>query len=504
MTAGFGGKRGWPPVVASVLAVLWGCSVNVEPADADDGGAKGASSTDDETTTAKGTKSSNPPPDTSEAPSSDTSSNVNTDTSSEPSSSLVETTTSTLLTSGEVSSTSSASETSSTPTTDEETEPVFPCVFEREDLGELLASSAADDGGSQPDASLTDTLDAALSDAGYELPDADPLDAGASSVGASDPLPHPSLRGWATVADYGLETTTGGAAGALVIARSAAELVAYAADPAPLVIAVCGRLRAPALTITSNKTLVGIGPNARVEGGLHIQGEENDYVSNVIVTNLEIVADESDVLGYGIRLEYAHHVWLDHLTIVDSREGAIDIVHGSDLITVSWTHMYHSEQTAAQARRFGARVGDTDDDSVLERDGGRLRVTFHHNHWGERLRQRMPRIAYGQVHLVNNYYAPMGGDYAIWGTWRQASIRLERNAFYSTSNPHMLHNAGLNLFPDEADQALLLANGNLYVNTDGVQESNGTAFTPPYSFETDNPAELASIVSEGAGPRWPL
>ncbi len=387
-------------------------------------------------------------------------------------------------------------------TTEPSSTDATPCVFDPTDLGALLWSDEQEQS-SDEDASLTDSMDAALPlDA--SVADADILDAGASAPDSSTPLAHPELRGWASTPGYGRETTTGGAAGELVVAKTADELIQYAAAPEPLVIAICGHLRVPAVMVSSNKTLVGIGPNARLEGGVHLQGEPNSYVSNVIITNLEIEASSSNVFGFGVRLEYAHHVWLDHLTIVDSREGAIDVIYGSDLVTVSWTRLFHSPATADQEKRFGARVGDVDDDSVIDRDGGRLRVTFHHNHWAERLRQRMPRIAYGQVHLVNNYYAPTSADYAIWGTWREAQIRVEQNLFYATHNPHMLHNAGLGQFPNENDQASLMVLSNVYLDSSGVQESNNTAFTPPYTFDLDNPSALAEIITEGAGPRWPL
>ena len=493
------GKHTWQSAMtAGVLAATWyGCSVNVEPIGQGDAGKSDESDSRSEATETFSESSSSG--ESTQPLVSNTSEDSSTgDVSSKP----VHTSTGEPSTSDVTATTSSVEEASMTEPQHDGGPTADPCAFEPEDLGALLWANAQH-AFPDEDASVSETLDAALSmDAG--LPDADVLDAGAGSPGSPTPVAHPELRGWATVPGHGRETTTGGAAGTLVVAKTATELIQYAAAPSPLVIAVCGRIRAPAVTVSSNKTLIGIGPNAHVDGGLHVQGEPDSYVSNVVIKNLEINASTSNVFGFGIRLEYAHHVWLDHLTIVDSREGAIDIVSGSDLVTVSWTRMYHSPATASQEKRFGARVGDVDDDSVFDRDGGRLRVTFHHNHWAERLRQRMPRVAYGQVHLVNNYYSPTSEDYAIWGTWRDASIRVERNLFYATHNPHMLHNEGLGQFPNEEEQARLTAVSNVYLDSSGVQESNGSAFTPPYDFEFDDPNDLEQLVIDGVGPRWPL
>ncbi|MEZ7126631.1 hypothetical protein ACBR40_14995 [Nonomuraea sp. AD125B] len=59
-------------------------------------------------------------------------------------------------------------------------------------------------------------------------------------------------------------------------------------------------------------------------------------------------------------------------------DGLLDVVRGSDLVTVSWS-------------------------VFSEHDAGQLRVTLHHNLLSG-LNQRAPRVRHGKVHVYNNAY----------------------------------------------------------------------------------------------------
>ncbi|HVZ35701.1 MAG TPA: hypothetical protein VG963_24915, partial [Polyangiaceae bacterium] len=159
-------------------------------------------------------------------------------------------------------------------------------------------------------------------------------DAAVRPIGDAGPsLPPPAgLIGWASVAGLGIPTTTGGAAGVTVVARTAEELAELAAHPEPLTIEITGTLRVPRVNVASNKTLLGVGA-ARLEGGLRIRGSADAFVENVIVENLDVDASFSDVDGDGIQIHSAHHVWVDHCNVHDALDGNVDVVHGSDFVT---------------------------------------------------------------------------------------------------------------------------------------------------------------------------
>lgn len=323
-----------------------------------------------------------------------------------------------------------------------------------------------------------DTLDAGAPDA------SDASDGGGSSEPNDFALS--GLVGWATQPALGVATTTGGAAGHVVTAYTGAELEAFAQSDEPLVIRICGTLRAPNVAISSNKTLVGVGTNPTLEGGLAIRGTSDAPVSNVVIKNLRINAAFSGVEGVGVMVDQAHHVWLDHGEIFDAAGGLLHVVHAADLVSVSWTKFHFTPSTPDLEHRFGCLIGDSDDDQA--EDTGHLRVTLHHNWWANFIRQRAPRVRFGDVHLFNNYYSTAGNDYSIWAALG-SRVLLENNLFFGVTNAHELHD------PD----AQLLSTGNVYDGAVGAMQSTGNAFTPPYAYGAEPALGLGASVQGGAG-----
>lgn len=184
------------------------------------------------------------------------------------------------------------------------------------------------------------------------------------------------------------------------------------------------------LRVPSNTTLVGVAPGAGfVNGGLLLE-----QVDNVIVRQLHL-ADAYDHFpaweprdnGHGewnaqydnLGLRQATHIWVDHNTLDDGgrpdhlepqalgrplmrHDGLLDITHRSDFVTVSWNHFRQHDKTVL--------VGGSDNHRD---DAGRLRVSFLHNRW-QAVKERAPRVRYGQVHLLNNLHEPDAeGPYAL-------------------------------------------------------------------------------------------
>ena len=174
------------------------------------------------------------------------------------------------------------------------------------------------------------------------------------------------------------------------------------------------------LRVPSRTTLVGAGNNARITGGMLLL----EGVEDIIVRHLHL-ADAYDHFpawdprdnGHGewnseydnLSLRNARRVWIDHCTLDDGdradqaepqrlgrrlqkHDGLLDITRQSDLVTVSWNHFRNHDKTSL--------VGGGDRNTA---DEGRLRVSFHHNHW-DGVKERAPRVRYGRVHLFNNLY----------------------------------------------------------------------------------------------------
>jgi pectate lyase len=204
----------------------------------------------------------------------------------------------------------------------------------------------------------------------------------------------------------------------------------------------------------TRQTQVNVGPNTTLVG---LPGAELteltlmlDRASNTIVRNLAF-ADAHDCFpawsptdgatgNWNSQFDLASvrrstNVWFDHNTFSDGdhpdsaqpvhfgrpyqvHDGALDITHTSDLVTVSYNRFTQHDKTML--------IGSTDNPSGG--DPGRLRVTLHHNVF-DTVGQRAPRVRFGQVDLYNNLFQvpePDGYSYS-WGVGVQSAIYAENN-----------------------------------------------------------------------------
>lgn len=208
--------------------------------------------------------------------------------------------------------------------------------------------------------------------------------------------------------------------------------------------------RRGAVRIPSNTTLVGVAPGAGfVNASLMITGVEQVIVRHLAIRNPCDVAPQWDAQDGakgnwnsefdGITVRAARHVWIDHNSFTDAPDtddrapiengkrkqcydGALDITQGSDLVSVTYNHFAQHEKNML----IGA--GDR-----FTGDQGRLRITLKGNLF-EHVAERAPRVRFGQVHLLNNYYvgergrAVYGHGYSI-GVAHASRLISDANAF---------------------------------------------------------------------------
>ncbi len=279
--------------------------------------------------------------------------------------------------------------------------------------------------------------------------------------------------GWATQSGG----TIGGGNASLVTVTSLSAFNAAAGGSTPAVIHVSGRISGVA-AVGSNKTIWGLC-GAEIDGSLDLSGS-----SNVIVRNLKVVGPNGSSSTDSVHVQGGdHHLWFDHMDISDGDDGNLDITHGCDFITVSWTKFHYSGRRAHQ---FCNLIGHDDNNGA--EDTGHLDVTFHHVWWADNVDQRMPRVRFGKVHVFNSLYTA-SGDTACIEVGVSCNIRSEHNVFQGVTNTvDSSHSNGA---------SIIQSIGNIGSNTN----IGSAAFTPPYAYSADPVTSVAASVMAGAGPK---
>ncbi|MFD6168514.1 pectinesterase family protein [Streptomyces coeruleorubidus] len=283
--------------------------------------------------------------------------------------------------------------------------------------------------------------------------------------------------------------TTGGAGGKVVTVTDQAALAKYAAAEEPYVIRVKGSLDmdpfGTEIPVASDKTIIGVGDTAEiVHGGFTLDpGTHNVIIRNLAIRDTAIEGnwDCKDTDYDGIRLDTAHHVWIDHIRFSRICDGQLDIRKDSEYVTVSHNQFTNNNKT------FG--IGWT--------PNVKTQITVDHN-WFRATKQRNPsadNVAY--AHLYNNYLSSQlsDGD-PVWtyGNWSRGKTRMViENSFYDGVQ-----------HPYQADAtAELVQRGSILRNTTGRHDAWGTAFDPRafYDYRLDPAAAVPALVKRFSGPQ---
>lgn len=216
--------------------------------------------------------------------------------------------------------------------------------------------------------------------------------------------------------------TTGGEGGPVVTVTNEAELKA-AVDGVntAVIILVKGTINVSGeLSARGNKTIVGLGTDARIAGG----GFGWNTKSNVIVQNITFEDASDDLLKINNK---SKNFWIDHCTFSDgasthagSHDGMLDITRGSEFVTVSYCRFFNHDKNIL----IGHSDSETGD--VI------MKVTLNHN-WFDGTVQRNPRVRYATVHLYNNYHV----NNRIYGVASacNAKVLVENSYFKDTQIP---------------------------------------------------------------------
>jgi pectate lyase len=286
--------------------------------------------------------------------------------------------------------------------------------------------------------------------------------------------------GWATVSGG----TTGGGNGTPAVVTTMAQFNSAARGTNAVVIHVSGRLSGNAV-IGSNKTIWGLC-GAEIDGTIDMTGSTNVIMRNLKVVGLNCADSPSDCSSGSDAIHVdssAKHLWFDHDDISDGSDGTLDITHGSDLITVSWTKFHYSGRRAGD-HQFCSLIGHADTNGA--EDSGHLNVTFNHVWWADNIDERMPRVRFGKVHVFNSLYTAVGDSFCI-EVGVNCNIRYENNVFQGVNTPVFTNNGNA--------ASIIQAIG----NQGSAVNLGGAAFVPPYPYSLDATSSVAATVMAGAG-----
>ncbi|MDQ0638889.1 pectate lyase [Pedobacter sp. W3I1] len=310
-----------------------------------------------------------------------------------------------------------------------------------------------------------------------------------------------SAKGWA--AQNG-GTTGGGEASATVVTNYAA-LKSAIENTGIKVIQVNGTITVPSggrisFQDQTGKTLFGSSGAKIVSADQTKAGSGIMYIKrckNIIIRNLIFEGPGAyDVDGWdNVTLDASTNVWVDHCEFRDGVDGNFDIKAASDFITASYCKFTYLKAPRAGGpggsddHRFSNLIGSGDD---VTSDRGRFRITFVRCWWAQGCVARMPRVRFGSVHIVNNYFNSTASKNGIQAGL-ESNLLVESNVFENVKIP-------IDLMSNNA--TAVQVKNNIFTSVTGNTAGNGvTAFTPPYSLSVLSASSVKANVtaSNGAG-----
>lgn len=214
---------------------------------------------------------------------------------------------------------------------------------------------------------------------------------------------------------------------------------------------------------------------------------------NIIIRNLIFEgpgAYDTDGWDNAI-LDECTNVWVDHCEFRDGVDGNFDIKNKSDYISVTYSKFHYLKPPKAGGsggsddHRYSNLIGSSDGATG---DRGKLRITFARCWWAPGCKERMPRVRFGKVHIVNSFFNSTVSNKCIAAGF-EADIRVEANVFEGVKTPIDLMTG----------YTAVTAVDNVFTNTSGNQAGNKTAFTPPYSIVKLDKTAVKADVAANAG-----
>ena len=248
--------------------------------------------------------------------------------------------------------------------------------------------------------------------------------------------------GWGTVGG----SITGSSNKNSVTVTTAADFLSAMAGTDQKTIYVKGTLKFSGIQTVKdakNKTVYGL-PGSALANTTHTSTVSNTGIlmlkncSNIILRNLTFKgAGAYDIDGNdNLTIQNCQYIWVDHCDFQDGVDGNFDCNNGSDNISVTWCRFrylispWSGGSGGSNDHRFSDLWGGSDKNA--SKDEGKLRTTFANCWWDEGCRERMPRVRFSQMHILNCLYSSSVANYCVGGGYR-SNVYIEKTAFTSTA-----------------------------------------------------------------------
>ena len=263
--------------------------------------------------------------------------------------------------------------------------------------------------------------------------------------------------------------TTGGKGYSEVTVSSVSDLKSYAKAGNKIIYVKPGTYMGP-IEVGSNVTIYGyqgaIIAQPSTGSAMKLSGSKNVIIRNLVFKGIG-AHDDDDEDCLQVNHE-SSNVWIDHVDIYDGHDGNLDITNASDYVTISWTKFSYT--SASTGHQFSNLIGNS---KTKTTDRGHLNVTIHHSWWADGVKERMPRVRFGKVHVANNLFDSKDASHCVRAAI-EANIRIEKNVFIGVKKD-------LDLYTDDGAITAAQMISNYEENVKTQQAGVGTAFTPSYS-----------------------
>ncbi|MBN1759179.1 MAG: hypothetical protein JW863_12715 [Chitinispirillaceae bacterium] len=245
----------------------------------------------------------------------------------------------------------------------------------------------------------------------------------------------------------------------------------------------------------TGKTIVGLPGSKMVSTDMSADGSGIMYIKrckNFIMRNLVFEGPGAyDNDGYdNLCIDDCQNFWVDHCEFHDGMDGNFDIKNMSDFVSVTWcTFSYEKPPKAGGSggsddHRYSNLIGSSDGATG---DEGHLNVTFQYCWWGNGCRERMPRMRFGKLHMVNNLFNSSVSNHCIRAGYK-ANILAVGNSFDNQKKP---------IDEYDGDYTAIRA----YNNSGASDVTKNSAFTPPYSIDIASPSTIVNPIKSCAGAK---